>query len=65
MELKGFKLSNIKIDYLECKFNIVEHEMDGEVRLDTQVIARRGSCQVSGGIYLMQWEIDDDVTYRV
>ncbi|XP_070018740.1 uncharacterized protein [Nicotiana sylvestris] len=43
LESKGFKLSRTKTEYLECKFNNVTKEADMEVKLDTQVIPKRGS----------------------
>lgn len=38
LESKGFRLSTIKTNYLECKFNDVMYDTDMEVRLDIGVI---------------------------
>lgn len=43
LESQGFKLSRTKTEYLECKFSDMMHEADVEVRLDTQIIQKRGS----------------------
>ncbi|XP_070018008.1 uncharacterized protein [Nicotiana sylvestris] len=43
LESKGFKLSRIKTEYVECKFSGVSGETDMDVRLDSQVIPKKGS----------------------
>ncbi|XP_047252221.1 uncharacterized protein LOC124887084 [Capsicum annuum] len=40
LEAKGFKLSRIKTEYLECKFSEGLHKEDVEVHLDTQTLPR-------------------------
>ncbi|XP_070044895.1 uncharacterized protein [Nicotiana tomentosiformis] len=42
MESKSFKLSRTKTEYLECKFSGETQGGEGEVKLDSQVIPRRG-----------------------
>ncbi|XP_059310946.1 uncharacterized protein LOC132062383 [Lycium ferocissimum] len=46
LELKGFKLSRTKTDYLECKFSDVSQVEDEDVQLDTQVILKKESFNV-------------------
>ncbi|XP_059302074.1 uncharacterized protein LOC132054006 [Lycium ferocissimum] len=65
LESKGFRLSRIKTEYLECKFSNVLHEADIEVKLDTQVIQRKGSFKYLRSIIQGNGEIEEDVTYRI
>ncbi|XP_070054875.1 uncharacterized protein [Nicotiana tomentosiformis] len=50
LESKDFKLSNIKTEYLECKFNIETHEAEVEVKFDTQAIPERDSFKYFGSV---------------
>lgn len=50
LEAKEFKLSKIKIEYLERKFNIVMDKADMEARLDTQIIFNRDRFKYFGSI---------------
>ncbi|KAG5577607.1 hypothetical protein H5410_057741 [Solanum commersonii] len=43
LESKGLKLRRIEIEYLECKFNVITHEVDVELQIDTQVISKKNS----------------------
>uniref|UniRef100_A0A1S3YG52 Reverse transcriptase domain-containing protein n=1 Tax=Nicotiana tabacum TaxID=4097 RepID=A0A1S3YG52_TOBAC len=65
LESKGFKSSRTKTNYLECKFSDVTQEADMDVRLDTQVIPRRGSFKYLGSIIQGDGEIDEDVTHCI
>ncbi|XP_070035945.1 uncharacterized protein [Nicotiana tomentosiformis] len=65
LESKGFKLSRTKIEYLECKFSDASGEADMDVRLDSQVIPKRGSFKYLGSIIQWDGEIDEDVTHRI
>ncbi|XP_019257170.1 PREDICTED: uncharacterized protein LOC109235491 [Nicotiana attenuata] len=65
LESKGFKLSRTKTEYLECKFSNGTKEKDMEVRLDTQVIPKRGSFKYLGSIIQGNGEIDEYVTHRI
>ncbi|KAG5616810.1 hypothetical protein H5410_016634 [Solanum commersonii] len=62
LESEAFKLSRTKTEYIECKFMVVPHETDVEVRLDTKVIPTRGSF---GSIIQGNREINDDVTHCI
>ncbi|XP_019253919.1 PREDICTED: uncharacterized protein LOC109232613 [Nicotiana attenuata] len=50
---------------MECKFNNGTQEGDMEVRLDTQVIPKRGSFKYLGSIIQGNGEIDEDVTHHI
>ncbi|KAG5602253.1 hypothetical protein H5410_033623 [Solanum commersonii] len=47
---EGIRLSRTKTKYLECKFSDVTHEADVELRIDTQIIPKRGSFKYLGSI---------------
>ncbi|XP_070002725.1 uncharacterized protein [Nicotiana sylvestris] len=65
LESKGFKLSRTKTEYLECKFSDETHEADVDVKLDTQVIPRRGSFKYLGSTIQGNEEIDDEVSHHI
>ncbi|XP_019241700.1 PREDICTED: uncharacterized protein LOC109221689, partial [Nicotiana attenuata] len=48
LESKGFRLSKTKTEYLECKFEAEPTEAGVKVRLDSQVIPKRGSFKYLG-----------------
>ncbi|KAG5584640.1 hypothetical protein H5410_045074 [Solanum commersonii] len=55
--VKGFWLSRTKSEYLECKCSNVIHEAEEGVKIDAQVIPKRGSFK--------NGEIDDDVAHHI
>ncbi|XP_075093167.1 uncharacterized protein LOC142177455 [Nicotiana tabacum] len=65
LESKGFRLSRTKTEYLECKFGAEPTEAGVEVRLDSQVIPKRGSFKYLGSFIQGSGEIDEDVTHRI
>ncbi|XP_070034444.1 uncharacterized protein [Nicotiana tomentosiformis] len=65
LESKGFKLSRSKTEYLECKFSDGLNEEGLEVKIGTQVIAKRYSFKYLGAIIQGNGEIDEDVTHRI
>ncbi|XP_075086512.1 uncharacterized protein LOC142169176 [Nicotiana tabacum] len=65
LESRGFKLSRSKTEYFECKFNDERHEVEVEVKIDTQVIPKRDSFKYLGSIIQGNGEIDEDVTHRI
>uniref|UniRef100_A0A1S3Z9A6 Reverse transcriptase domain-containing protein n=1 Tax=Nicotiana tabacum TaxID=4097 RepID=A0A1S3Z9A6_TOBAC len=64
LDSKGFKLSRTETEYMECKFSNGTQERDMEVKLDTQVIPKRGSFKYLGSIIQGNMEINEDVTNR-
>jgi len=54
-----------KIEYLECKFSDVKHEIGLKVRLNTQFMLKRGSVKYLGFLIKENREIDKDVTHRI
>ncbi|XP_070017693.1 uncharacterized protein [Nicotiana sylvestris] len=49
-ESKGFKLSKTKTEYLECKFSDMTRETVMDMRLESQVIPKRGSFKYLGSV---------------
>ncbi|XP_070008570.1 uncharacterized protein [Nicotiana sylvestris] len=58
LESKGFKLSRTKTEYLECKFSGETQGGEEEVRVDSQVIPRRGRFKYLESIIQGDREID-------
>lgn len=54
-----------KTEYLECKFSDVTHEVEVKVKIDAQVIPKRGSFKYLGSIIQGDGEIDDDSAHCV
>ncbi|XP_049369612.1 uncharacterized protein LOC125834524 [Solanum verrucosum] len=65
LETKGFSLSRIKTEYVECKFNDVMHEVGMKVRLDTQNIPMRARFKYFGSTIQKSGDFDDDITRRI
>ncbi|XP_016511802.1 uncharacterized protein LOC107828924 [Nicotiana tabacum] len=65
LEAKGFKLSRTKTEYLECKFSDGTHESHVDVKLDTQVIPKKGSFKYLGSTIQGNGKIDEDVVHRI
>uniref|UniRef100_A0A1S4AAW9 Uncharacterized protein n=1 Tax=Nicotiana tabacum TaxID=4097 RepID=A0A1S4AAW9_TOBAC len=53
------------INNLKCKFSDVTGEADNDVRLDSQVIPKKGSFKYLRSIIQGNREIDEDVTDRI
>ncbi|XP_019248390.1 PREDICTED: mitotic apparatus protein p62-like [Nicotiana attenuata] len=64
LESKGFKLSRSKTEYLECKFSAESSEVGRDVKLGSQVIAKRDSFRYLGSVIQGEGEIDGDVTHH-
>ncbi|XP_070045826.1 uncharacterized protein [Nicotiana tomentosiformis] len=65
LESEYFKLSRTKTEYLECKFGAEPREAGTKVRLESQVIPKRGSFKYLGSVIQGDGEIDEDITpYR-
>ncbi|KAG5574928.1 hypothetical protein H5410_055062, partial [Solanum commersonii] len=59
----GRRPSKTKTKYLEYRFSDETHEIDNEVRLDIQIIQKRGSFKYLLAIIQGSREIDDNVTH--
>uniref|UniRef100_A0A1U7XC67 Uncharacterized protein LOC104232524 n=1 Tax=Nicotiana sylvestris TaxID=4096 RepID=A0A1U7XC67_NICSY len=65
LESKGFKLSRIKTEFVECKFSDVTGEANVEVWLDSQVILKRESFKYLGSIIQGDGEIEGDFMHHI
>jgi hypothetical protein len=63
LELKGFKLSRTKTEYMRCDFSATRHE--GDVSLDGQVVAKNDTFQYLGSMLQKDGDIDEDVRHRI
>ena len=64
LELKGFRLSRTKTEYMRCEFRDVRSE-DGDVTLAGQVVPRRDTFRYLGSMLQSDGEIDEDVSHRI
>lgn len=62
---KPYRLSRTKIKYMECKFIDVPRVANVEVRLDSQVISKKGIFKYLRAIIQGNREIDEDVTHCI
>ncbi|XP_070019852.1 uncharacterized protein [Nicotiana sylvestris] len=65
LESKGLKLSRMKMECLECKFNVGTREVEVDMKLDTQVIPKSDSFKYLRSVIQVNKEIDEDVTHRI
>ncbi|XP_070032655.1 uncharacterized protein [Nicotiana tomentosiformis] len=65
LESKDFKLSRTKTEYLEYKFTAESREAGVDVRLDSQVIPKRGRFKYLRLDIQVDGKIDEDVTHRI
>nr|XP_016510498.1 PREDICTED: uncharacterized protein LOC107827813 [Nicotiana tabacum] len=58
-------MSRTKTEYVEFKFSGVPGEADMDMRLDSQVIPKKGNFKYLRSIIQGDGDIDEDVTYRI
>nr|AAT39320.1 Polyprotein, putative [Solanum demissum] len=46
LDSKGLTLSKTKTEYMECKFSVASEKANRKVRIDTQLIPKKGSFKV-------------------
>jgi hypothetical protein len=64
LELKGFKLSRTKTEYMRCDFSVTRHE-EGDVSLDGQVVTKKDTFWYLGSMLQKDGDIDEDVRHRI
>ncbi|PUZ71998.1 hypothetical protein GQ55_2G358100 [Panicum hallii var. hallii] len=64
LESRGFKLSRTKTEYMMCDFSPTRHE-DGDVSLEGQVVAKKGTFRYLGSMLQKDGDIDEDVRHRI
>jgi hypothetical protein len=64
LEIKGFKLSRSKIEYMKCDFSATTQE-EGDVRLDSQVVPKKDTFYYLGSMLPKDGDIDEDLSHRI
>ncbi|PUZ69516.1 hypothetical protein GQ55_2G114900 [Panicum hallii var. hallii] len=64
LELRGFRLSRTKTEYMMCDFSPTRHE-DGDVSLEGQVVAKNDTFRYLGSMLQKDGDIDKDVRHRI
>jgi hypothetical protein len=64
LEVKGFRLSRSKIEYMKCDFSATTQE-EGDVRLDGQVVPKKDTFRYLGSMLQKDGDIDEDVSHRI
>jgi hypothetical protein len=65
LELKGFRLSRTKTEYMRCSFSTTTREEEEEVSLDWQVVPRKDTFQYLGSMLQKNGDIDEDVNHQI
>ena len=65
LEVRGFKLSRSKNEYMECKFRKRRNNEQGVITLDGQQIPVIECFKYLGSIIQKDGEIDGDVNHRI
>jgi hypothetical protein len=64
LEVKGFRLSRSKTEYMKCDFSATTQE-EGDVRLDSQVVPKKDTFRYLGSMLQKNEDIDEDVSHRI
>jgi hypothetical protein len=64
LEVKVFRLSRSKIEYMKCDFSATTQE-EGDVRLDGPVVPKKDTFCYLGSMLQKNGNIDEDVSHRI
>jgi hypothetical protein len=64
LELKSFKLSRTKTEYMRCQFSRKNSD-DGDVNFDGRVLPMNDTFRYLGSMLQSDGEIDEDVSHRI
>jgi hypothetical protein len=64
LEVKGFRLSRSKTEYMKCDFSAITQE-EGDARLDGQVVPKKDTFRYLGLMLQKNGDIDEDVSHRI
>jgi hypothetical protein len=64
LEVKGFRLSRSKTEYMKCDFSATTRE-EGDVTLDGQVVPKKDTFRYLGSMLQKNGDIDEDVSHRI
>ena len=65
LEVKGFRLSRPKTEYLHCRFRVDEGGVASEVAIEGAIIPRVERFKYLGLIIQENGEIDEDINHRI
>jgi len=65
LEVKGFKLSRSKTQYLHCHFSVGEGGVKNEIAIGGAVIPRVERFKYLRSIIQGNWEINEDINQRI
>jgi hypothetical protein len=64
LEAKGFRLSRSKTEYMKCDFSATT-QVEGDVRLDGQVVPKKDIFRYLGSMLQKDWDIDEYLSHRI
>jgi hypothetical protein len=64
LEVKGFRLSRPKTEYIKCDFSATTQE-EGDVRLDGQMVPKRDTFRYLGLMLQKDGDIDENLSHRI
>jgi hypothetical protein len=64
LEAKCFRLSRSKTEYIKCDFSATTQE-EGDVRIDGQVVPKKGIFRFLGSMLQKNEDIDEDVSHII
>jgi hypothetical protein len=64
LEVKGFRLSRSKMEYMKCDFSAPTQE-EVDVRLNGQVVPKKDTFRYLGSMLQKNGDIDEDVSHRI
>src|SRR4029450_2942072 len=65
LELKGFKISRNKTEYMECNFSKSRRTNEGVVSIENQAVQKSEHFRYLGSIIQNEGEIGEDVNHRI
>jgi hypothetical protein len=64
LEVKGFRLSSSKTEYMKCDFSATTQE-EVDARLNGQVVPKKDTFRYLGSMLQKNGDIDEDVSHRI
>jgi hypothetical protein len=64
LEVKGFRVSRSKTEYMKCDFSATTQE-EGNVRLDGQVLPKKDTFHYMEMMLQKNGDIDEDISHRI
>jgi hypothetical protein len=64
LKTKCFRLSKSKTEYIKCDFSATTQEK-GDVRLDGQVVPKKGTFRYLGLMFEKNGDMNEDVSHRI